>query len=350
MNSIIYQPYKQIVVRCRKLGIKLGVDYTTTETGYRNYHRIIFTLTHTANIHECAELNGLIVDQETKKVICMPTKLNIPTDKQPEQDVEMYHIFDGSIVNLYNYKGNWVISTSSGYDVNTFTRGKVSFMDALTQCGVIFGDLDPKKCYTFGFNHPSHHPYNNNRMTLWKLQDFDLAKYNSTKNYDACVGYSDFTWCKNVVPVKEINEFGCIYKNNGISYLYKTEQMQSIVKVAYLNVDKHLYDLYGETYLIYRLYLNPGLQSYKSLFPQFDTKLNAIDSAINDFIRFFIMANKIKNKKKIESETYYALYQCIMGNSSLKNINYVDLEIEGVVSDLLKSERFISMYLSFFEK
>lgn len=358
MNSLIQLSPSKLLTCCNKLGIKTGVEYVIDENGNKKYKRIILSLKRNSNAALYGEINGLIINCETKQLVCIGPKICIETDESPQLKnyTILRPIYDGTIVNIYYYNDEWHISTSDGYSVGAFTglRGDITFLDALIECGLVFADLDKTKCYTYGFNHKSFHLYPEKRNPLWRIQEFDLQKFNcfsaKTTDDNACVKYDDcvLSFCEPCGVRKCINEFGCIYEKNGIQYLYKTELMKKITNALYDLPNRFLYYIYKDRYVIYRAALNPSLSYFVDLCPQTADVINTLNSLLCEFAKFLVMANKIKHKKKLMNNKFWILYTKIMENSAFKTMNFLDLEIESVVLDLLKSERFIQYYLDFF--
>lgn len=348
MNSLIQLSPSKLLNCCNKLGIKTGVEYVLDENGARKYKRIILSLKRNSNAALYGEINGAIIDCETKKLICIGTKICIEST-EPVQSTGQKNIirpiYDGTIVNIYYFNDEWHIATSDGYSVGAFTglSSTVTFLDALIECGLSFEKLDKTKCYTYGFNHRSFHMYAEKRNPLWFIQEFDLQKFNAAAcaKYDECVIAPTF-------DIAEINTFGYIYEKGGIHYMYKTELMNKITKALYDLPNRFLYYIYKERYIIYRAALNPTLTYFVDLIPQAAVAVETFNALLKEFAKFLITANKIKRKKKLMNDRFWTLYTKIMENSAFKTINFLDLEIESIVLDLLKSERFIQYYLDLF--
>jgi hypothetical protein len=139
--------------------------------------------------HEC---NGLILEIGTWRplVLPIPAFATFIRDRQKmsqslaRQEYTVHDVIDGTIINMYYWADKWVLSTANGYEVNHLEWGGLTYDEAfaqvLEQLGVpdLYESLDKAKCYTFGFKHPSFHPFWEDQSKpvykLWFVQDVCL--------------------------------------------------------------------------------------------------------------------------------------------------------------------------------
>ena len=119
--------------------------------------------------------NGIIfaMSENGCRVLCRPMRdlFNIRTEITP--DYKVYNIQEGTTVNMYFYKGQWVISTRSGFDMRDVTwRGEKTYGTIVRE---VLGDydfsvLDQNATYTFGFRHPDLHPFDSaGGHSVWNI-------------------------------------------------------------------------------------------------------------------------------------------------------------------------------------
>jgi hypothetical protein len=210
------------------LGIKTSYDKDrvifNTYHSHKNYLNNIYT-------QEC---NGLILEMNTWKPLCVPTRTlryNIDTLKSNtflhQGLYTIYEAEDGTCFNMYYFKptnvdnqisvdnqsnqsnvdsnqntGRWVISTASGYEMNNVKWENKTYQELITEClekvnlsWVEFTNLlNPTYNYSFGFKHPEFHRFNEGRddplYKLWFIQSVDLVEESKTylwANDNSCI-------------------------------------------------------------------------------------------------------------------------------------------------------------------
>lgn len=149
------------------------------------------------------ECNGLIAEYDKEnnnyKLLVIPLEL-FNSQKLIKTEIEnyynegqykLYKVYDGTIINLYYYNGEWKISTNKAYDANNllFVNNK-TYKFVLDEILTYYPDfsyenLDINKCYTLCFKYTQYHPfienvhYNNNKIIL--LQSIDMNEFNNNK-------------------------------------------------------------------------------------------------------------------------------------------------------------------------
>lgn len=149
------------------------------------------------------ECNGLIAEYDKEnnnyKLLVIPLEL-FNSQKLIKTEIEnyyndgqykLYKVYDGTIINLYYYNGEWKISTNKAYDANNllFVNNK-TYQFVLDEILTYYPDfsyenLDINKCYTLCFKYTQYHPfienihYNNNKIIL--LQSIDMNEFNNNK-------------------------------------------------------------------------------------------------------------------------------------------------------------------------
>ena len=145
------------------------------------------------------ECNGLIFDINAMKPLVIPTlnsisnisNINIINNNINNDLYDVYRINDGTVINLYWWEptNSWVISTTRGYDLTDEKWADLTYIeiikDILNKTDNSIDDLykllDKTHCYTFGFKHPSMHPFyeglNKPIYTIWFIQSINLNTF-----------------------------------------------------------------------------------------------------------------------------------------------------------------------------
>jgi hypothetical protein len=146
------------------------------------HRRVIFSNKHVDDPEHkrenkySAEANGLILDAADHwNVLCIPPHTLSPNinDKVVNRFLHkgLYHLYracDGTLINIYYYRGSWFISTANGYEMNMSCWNGSSYEDILTEilrkydyanfdnfCATLREDI----CYSFVITHPKFHPF-----------------------------------------------------------------------------------------------------------------------------------------------------------------------------------------------
>lgn len=199
--------YQEIREQLYKKGIYVSYENmdgsSDTSPAGNKTKRFIFTSSKRSrneNISKIAlESNGLILEAPSWKPIVIPptSPRNIVDTKTANKLLhnnlyDIYYIEDGTIVNLYFYNNEWVISTAKGINVNNVIFNNLPyaqmFNEALEQIGInvddFYSKLNKANCYTFGFKHPDLHPFMEFKDTpitkVWFVQMVvDVVSYES---------------------------------------------------------------------------------------------------------------------------------------------------------------------------
>ena len=141
------------------------------------------------------ECNGLVLDMKSMKPLVIPQKTFIKSIDTNEVNLnlskDLYDISlieDGTTISLY-YSDNldsWRISTQKGYDVTDKMWGSQTYKSIIDDILIVyniekidfFDSLNKSKCYTFGFKHPSMHPFREGKpdpiIKMWFIQSTEL--------------------------------------------------------------------------------------------------------------------------------------------------------------------------------
>jgi hypothetical protein len=291
------------------------------------------------------ECNGLIFDTNTMKPLVVPMLnyisniSNISTiNNYINNDLyDIYHINDGTIINLYWWEptNSWVISTTRGYDLTDEKWSDLTYLeilkDILCKNNHTIDDfyklLDKKQSYTFGFKHPSMHPFYEGTgepiYLMWFVQSVHLDTFKINTNFDNEINiklqerleskvddikvifkiisnsYNDYKYNKFI-------NYGYIFKSKDVSkttefssLLFESSLMKKIRTLYYnssLNnaIKENGYD--RETYIVIYSYLNVTIHYlFKEMFPQHTKKYARLENIAFNIVKDIILYVKDKN-------------------------------------------------------
>lgn len=162
-------------------GAKVKRIILTTKRNEANFSKEIFRY-----------CNGLVIDYETWKVLCLPVQMcalryknNHIIAKLPKYKI--YEMKDGTIINLYYYESSWRMSTTNAYEVNNNKQfgSTKTYYEALNEILKSYPDfvldkLNINKTYTFGLKYKEFHPFLN-KNELWGIQTSSIENQTITQ-------------------------------------------------------------------------------------------------------------------------------------------------------------------------
>lgn len=251
--------------------------------------------------------NGIIfaMSENGCRVLCCPMRDLFPIRTEITADYKVYHIQEGTTVNMYFYKGQWIISTRSGFDMREVTwRGDKTYGTIVREVlkDYDFSVLDQNSTYTFGFRHPDLHPFDSaGGSSVWNigtpempgLPTQTLVEDTSDLYEKAARGLDDY-----LAGIRPYN-LGYIARANG----EQKNQMDVIIESTLLTtIRKLIYDLPSKTaqstenfksidYVVLENFMdfrrrdlfsrvfpefNPKMQFYRELFDEVVTKVHTL--------------------------------------------------------------------------
>lgn len=268
---------------------------------------------------------------------------------------EIYHAFDGTMINLYYWDNNWRISSSNGFDITDIEWCDITFKKALDEVLNylkidLYNNLETHKCYTFMFKHPVYHPFWGQSEPNYQLmfnRDVDLKTFeinyepilNIDKQKEIEFKINSFKdlfsklpkTLDNYLENKFINYGYIIYSNDekttgDHSYIYLESKLSACIRRLWYHQSlikkSENYDRIN--YILIHSYLNSPI--FIKLFPQYQEyfdKFENIANQLSDNIYKYFTEEKhkdIENMDKIE-KCGYTLYLSIKNILSLKNMN-----------------------------
>jgi len=263
---------------------------------------------------------GCIIDINNNKIVCLsPVKSEneILTDFS---DSIVENLIDGTMINLFFYKENWIISTRS--DIGGKNRwNNMSILNMFKQCcdyDKLCNSLNKKCCYSFVMNHTnirniSH--VNENKITLIEQRDLENLTLNYNFENINC-NIVEKIQCNNIE--KTVNDLleknkdnvdfkGLTIKKNGKRYNFINQIYLKIKNTIAINNDNLLYK-YNEC-----LQQNK-LKEYVELFPENKKKFTKYDDIYNlmcqDLLSTYhnLFIHKIIEKKDVKYQLNPLIY------------------------------------------
>jgi hypothetical protein len=121
---------------------------------------------------------GIVIDTETNKVICVPPKKSMEIKELTEcyfpehTDTEYSVLLDGTMINMFYYQGNWILTTRSSIGARTKWDGQRSFANLFKESeppSTWRDGLKKDHCYSFVLVHKQNRivsPVNENGIFL----------------------------------------------------------------------------------------------------------------------------------------------------------------------------------------
>lgn len=340
------------------------------------------------------ECNGAIVSYNKKenkwRTLVVPTELFNSQNLCKEElnkniknmNYTLYRVYDGTMVNLYFYNGEWRISTNKAYDAtNLIFIDNKTYNNVLEELFSYYKDfninrLNINKCYTICFKYNKFHSFiesnlkNQNKLVL--IQSVDLFALNNENklivNKDEDIGipiskkytlFGEYT-LKNInnILYNEIYKykkysksssyepnFGIILRSNNFdktkSYsniLLESNLMMKIRNLIYnynfaktlnyfdklsndTNIDKQYYNMQDLTTLN-RFLSNKDITLYLLLFPQFRLKIEYYNTFLKNLTKYII-------KNYFIFQKYLNDFANVIKNISIVEVlpNYNEFEI-----------------------
>ncbi len=280
-------------------------------------------------------INGLIIDLNTEKILCVPQKYLQTFNKSAfyyvntnivNKNYNIYKLNDGTTINLYWHHVNstWVISTTRGMDMNnTMWMGSLSYGDILDKLLLLYpkfdwDKLDKCKTYTLGFNHPNFHPFRHGCKSgrLWFIQSTHNSSFVVNRIEDIGILLQEIyeptsleeiiTLCNKSLDVylddakESTNCFGFIlidkWEQKNHHLIIKSILFQTIKNIIYSGkynkmIVNHNYDRLS--YIIIYSYLNININTnetlFLKLFPQFKCIFDQFDKKIKQITNILAM-------------------------------------------------------------
>lgn len=265
-EKVIYRKYpdKHLMIIKRKYGSPYSGDKQ-----WLNYYR------------------GLIIDYKTHKIIFVPPQKSneVQTIEQLQKFGSLETLVDGTMVNLFYVKGEWLVSTRSNIGCTNRWVHDMNFKDMFNECGanLDYHSLNKEYTYSFVMRHMKHKMISkidrnelvlievyhglNTLSTLPKNKGYTVKGEWSTsgiyKGFCITVGGIRYKWLSN--EQKFINMVQPNTNNPCLNYLmlrnsgHLTSYLKLLPEMRF-KFDKYRKKVHLVTQLIYEYYVNVNIK------------------------------------------------------------------------------------------
>ena len=221
-------------------------------------------------------IRGAVVSPENK-IICLGPCKSAPMNEYPTEDdgekISYEHLIDGTMINLFHYNGEWLISTRS--DIGGYNKwdNKKSFRQMFDECSKLhYESLDKNMSYSFVMRHMENRnvsPIKDNELFLCEVYDYsgDTIRRLDRSEYPEN-NYSENESYTNKDEFMKMYQGPCIhYATKGYTIKVGSRRFKWInpyfeeVKALKINMNNHLMN-YIE------LRRNGQLKKYLRYFPE----------------------------------------------------------------------------------
>lgn len=305
----------------------------------------------------CRACNGLVLsyDNEGPKWEILSCPPPAPSNARLPNDISGFDVYaaeDGTIITFYYYNQIWLMSSTRGIDVGPIVwDGIITFEDAffnsLAKIGItkqaFYEMLDQNRQmnYSFGFSHPSLHPFGSGQSKVWFVQAYDrvINQLISPTNFDhlkqpKIIGLTKDQIIQNcnqsVINFEEkgIVNHGYVLRSADQTFYIKSKLHRIISDLYYDHqyvINCKRYSVSRVFYMLVSVFANKNDRIFKLLFPnlpylnKFDEFNKKITIAI-DIIRDYMFKN-------VEcTPIYKELIESIQRNITIK-VSDKDFEI-----------------------
>lgn len=164
---------------------------------------------------------GAVITPENKIICLGPVRASEITEDHEHVKGDTYeHLIDGTMINLFHYNGEWLISTRSEIGGYNKWNGKKSFREMFDECSKLDMETLPKNMsYSFVMRHVENRnvsPISENELILCEVYDYS----NNTIRRLSPTEYPDNLYTKTV-SYDDKDEFMKMYPESVIDYATK---------------------------------------------------------------------------------------------------------------------------------
>lgn len=246
------------------------------------------------------ECNGAVLyfDNVSFKPLAVPphvfnsSRMNIKMieNKFKSSNYKCYPVLDGTIANLYFFKGEWKISTSKAYDASAIVmvNGK-TFKDVFFESGGSFEDLDKDFCYTVCIKDEKFHVFQPGSSVTF-IQRVNLKTLEKEIFQEEIeIGWKSLkVKLNNAIEMfksKKTTFLGVILRSNEESILLESNLMIKLRNFLYnFTVSKKMNIEHDMIYLnVIKVFLSrKDVSLYLSLFPFYKKEMSRLNKILEE--------------------------------------------------------------------
>lgn len=254
---------------------------------------------------------GAIINTTTNKLVCIPPVKAKEINKEEfvnyYDSEEIQELIDGTMINLFFYNNEWIISTRSSIGGYNKWNNK-SFKQMFNDCQKInYDKLNKNYSYSFVMKHIENRNISNVKENILILVEvYDLNNFERLKidNYPEDLEHINNILSYDIENMKDLNNFnvkGFTVKNNNMRY--------KIINPLFKNIENLKINLSGDLIQYIELRKNGNLKEYLNYYPEKNKLFNNYREKIH------ILSNELYNnykdvfiyKKKDKKEIPYHL-------------------------------------------
>ena len=237
---------------------------------------------------------GAIVNTTTNKLVCIPPvkakEINKKEFVNYYDNEEIQELIDGTMINLFFYNNEWIISTRSNIGGHNKWNNK-SFKQMFNDCQKIdYDKLNKNYCYSFVMKHIENRNISNieeNILILVEIYDLNNFERLKIDNYPEDLEHINNILACDIENIKDLNNFnikGFTIKNNDKRY--------KIINPLFKNIEKLKINLSGDLIQYIELRKNGNLKEYLNYYPEKNKLFN------NYRDKLHILSNELYNNYK----------------------------------------------------
>lgn len=249
---------------------------------------------------------GAVIDTEKNKIVCLPPVKSIICDIDDIvfNNPEVQYLIDGTMINLFYYDDNWIISTRSeigGY--NKWSTNK-SFKAMFDECvNFDISKLNKNYSYSFVMRHKENRnvsPISLNELYLVEVYSYTYKKIKRLSVND----YPEILKIENITDLSKINEIDDYYFKG---YTIKQgDKRYKLVNKKFEEINELNINMNTDILKYFELRKNGQLKNYLNYYPEKSTKFNEYRNQLHDLTNELysnyknVHINKTMEKKDVK--------------------------------------------------
>ena len=260
---------------------------------------------------------GCVIDTNNHKVVCIPPvkSRDINYDELSNKDVIVENLIDGTMINIFNHNGEWIMATRGEIGCNNKWKSKRSFKQLFYECSPEFqmNDLNENYSYSFVLNHISNRNvsqvyqntiilvsvYDRNTFESLPLTNFVNPHYDIVYPYDidSTVPLSFFIDSMKEQSMDH-NWKGLTFKvKDGSNYIRYNLKNPKFEEAETISVNSR-----NKLYIYLKALRNKNIQKHLSIYPEdkyeFDKYYKQLIRLKNDIYKEYVNVHILKTKEK----------------------------------------------------
>jgi uncharacterized protein YfkK (UPF0435 family) len=292
-----------------------------------------------SDVQKC---RGIVIDKTNNKLVCYPPNKSIDIDifttKYDWKDIIIEEFIDGTMINVFNYNDDWIVSTRGSIGANSKWYSKKTFSELFSESNTInYEHFNKNYFYTFVLQHPENiivTKHTNPCVTLVSVGTIENNEYKNIEletlsnhfNIPKRFTFENLTELKNSLDSKDFEFQGYVLKNKS------TNERSKVRNNKYNNAKLLKGNSNNFRYVYFGLLQNNCVYDYLEFFPEHETEF---ESYKNNFIalvkdtlnyyRKYHIEKEIKNIKDIPFRLRPLCYE--IHGCYIKNRVYINYEM-----------------------